>query len=241
LAKQFGVSDEAIAGLQDPARYPFPPDQKVALLFADAMTRGAGQVGDDLFAEARRHFSEAQIVEIAAVIGLFNYFNRFNNAFHVEITLTDPEVVAHRVDQVAAGRPDPRELCERVVEILAQGRRYFWVGVYQREGHQVVMRAYRGPEPPCHSFRLGEGNVGTTARAGVTKVVDDVSTDPTYKACFAATRSELIVPIVRDGTIVGVIDVESDRVAALGDEDRALVERVAGLIAPALSPAAASP
>ncbi len=234
------MSDEAIAGLHDPERFPFPPEQKAALLFADAMTRGAGRVGDDLFAEVRRHFSEAQLVEIAAVIGLFNYFNRFNNAFHVEITLTDPEVVAHRVEQAAAGRPAARDLCERVVEILAQGRRYFWVGIYQREGQQVVRRAYRGPAPPCHSFRLGEGNVGTTARAGVTKVVDDVSTDPTYTACFAATRSELVVPIVREEAVVGVIDVESDRDAAFGDEDRALIERVAALIAPALAASASS-
>jgi alkylhydroperoxidase family enzyme len=91
LAKQAGVNDEAIRGLGDPDTFPFPPEQKTALLFAEAMTRGSGDVSDGLFQEMRRHFNEPQIVEIAAVIGLFNYFNRFNNALQMEITRSEPE------------------------------------------------------------------------------------------------------------------------------------------------------
>ncbi|HEU4400586.1 MAG TPA: hypothetical protein VFT43_00640, partial [Candidatus Polarisedimenticolia bacterium] len=62
MAKQFGVKDEALAGLQDPERYPFPVEHRAALRLADAMTRGAGEVPDDLFEEMRRHWSEPQIV-----------------------------------------------------------------------------------------------------------------------------------------------------------------------------------
>jgi len=235
LAKQFGVGDEAIAGLRDPGRHPFPPDQKAALLLADAMTEGRGAVPDPLFAEMRRHFSEPQIVEIATVIGLFNYFNRFNNALHMEITLTDPEVLVRRAGAAAKAAVRIEDLCGRVVEILHQGRRYFWVGIYQRDKDRLACRAYRGPAPPCHSFRLGEGNVGTTGKAGRTRVIDDVSTDPTYKMCFAATRSELVVPVRAGGVVVGVIDVESDRPAAFDEEERALVERVAALLADRLA------
>jgi len=75
-----------MAGLQDPASHPFPPDQKAALGLADAMTQGTGAIPDELFEELSRHFSEAQIVEMAAVIGLFNYFNRFNNMLRIDIT-----------------------------------------------------------------------------------------------------------------------------------------------------------
>ena len=91
MAKQLGVGDEALSGLKDPTHHPFPPDQKAALLFADAMTSGPGQVPDPIYAELRRHFSEAQIVEIATVVGLFNYFNRFNNALHMGITPAAPD------------------------------------------------------------------------------------------------------------------------------------------------------
>jgi putative methionine-R-sulfoxide reductase with GAF domain len=212
LAKQFGVGDGAIAGLSDPERFPFPPDQKAALRFADAMTEGGGEVSDDLYDDLRRHFTEAQIVEVAAVIGLFNYFNRFNNAFRMDITLTDPDVVVRRAEEAATEEGDARTLSERIVEILAQGRRYLWVGVYRREKGAMILLAHRGPSTLPHSFRVGEGNVGASAG-----------------------RSELVVP-VRGGTdVLGVIDARGDREGAFGEEDRALVERVASILAPALA------
>lgn len=105
MAKQSGVSDQAIEGLRDPDHFPFPPEQKVALLFADAMTRGSGPVPDDLFVDLRRHFTEPQVIEIAAVIGLFNYFNRFNNALQTDITLTEPDAEVRRKRE---GRRRPR-------------------------------------------------------------------------------------------------------------------------------------
>ena len=237
MAKQFGVGDGAIAGLSDPGRFPFPPDQKAALRFADAMTEGGGEVSDDLYDDLRRHFTEAQIVEIAAVIGLFNYFNRFNNAFRMDITLTDPDVVVRRAEEAATddGEGDARTLSERIVEILAQGRRYLWVGVYRREKDAMVLLAHRGPSTLPHSFRVGEGNVGAAAGTGVTRVIDDIGKGATHGASFAAGRSELVVP-VRGGTdVLGVIDARGDREGAFGEEDRALVERVASILAPALA------
>ena len=64
----------------------FPPAESVALRFSDQLTRDSNAVPDELFAEMRRHFNEGEIVEIAAVAGLFNYFNRFNNARQMEPT-----------------------------------------------------------------------------------------------------------------------------------------------------------
>ena len=64
----------------------FPPAERVALRFSDQLTRDSNAVLDELFAELRRHFNEGEIVEIAAVAGLFNYFNRFNNALQMEPT-----------------------------------------------------------------------------------------------------------------------------------------------------------
>jgi putative methionine-R-sulfoxide reductase with GAF domain len=210
LAKQFGVSDEAIAGLRDPERHPFPPDQKAALHFADAMSRSAGQVPDPIFADLQRHYSEPQIVEIAAVIGLFNYFNRFNNALHMEITLADPEDVIRQVEETAREDPGVLDLCDRIVAILEQGRRYHRVGIYQRRGDRAVLLVHRGPEPPPRSVGLGEGHAGRAARTGATGVVE----------------SELIIPIRLDAEVVGVIAAERDREADFSEEDRDLLERV---------------
>ena len=72
--------------LGDPSSALFTESEKAALRYAEAVTLHSHQVSDDLFETLRRHFSEAAILEITAVIGLFNYFNRFNNALKMEIT-----------------------------------------------------------------------------------------------------------------------------------------------------------
>jgi len=65
---------------------PFSPAEQAALMFADQMTIGPGRVPHAMFQRLSERFGEAEIVEIAAVVGLFNYFNRFNNALEVEIS-----------------------------------------------------------------------------------------------------------------------------------------------------------
>jgi hypothetical protein len=200
LAKQFGVSDQALEGLKDPDRHPFPADQKAALRLADAMTEGSAAVPDDLYEELRQHFSEPQIVEIATVIGVFNYFNRFNNAFQTDITLMDPDVLVQRMAATIQANPATDEMRARVAEMLRQGRRYTRVEIS------------RGME-----------DGGAAKREG---------------AASGAGRT-LRVPIRTGGKSVGVIEVECDRPEPFGEEDRSIVERLAGLLAgpPGGSPA----
>jgi len=64
----------------------FGPPERAALAFAEKLTRDSNHVPDELFAELRRHFNEGQMVEVSAVAGIFNYFNRFNNALQMEPT-----------------------------------------------------------------------------------------------------------------------------------------------------------
>ena len=77
-----------IAALDDwPAhRDLFSPAEQAALAFADQMTVSGLAVDEATWAELRRHFDEGEIVEIAAAVGLFAYFNRFNDALHMQIT-----------------------------------------------------------------------------------------------------------------------------------------------------------
>ena len=64
----------------------FGERERHALAFAEMLTRDSNHVPDELFAALRQHFDEGQIVELAAVAGIFNYFNRFNNALQMEPT-----------------------------------------------------------------------------------------------------------------------------------------------------------
>jgi alkylhydroperoxidase family enzyme len=100
LAKQLGASQELLDAMFhiDEHRDRFTPAELAALTLAERMTTDARNVDEEVWAELRTHFDEGQIIELAAVIGLFNYFNRFNDALRVEIT--------------APGRPATRDAQE---------------------------------------------------------------------------------------------------------------------------------
>lgn len=120
---------------------------------------------------------------------------------------------------------------QATADVLYEGRRYFWIGIYLVVSEKVVRQVFRGPVAPCFEFAFGKGNVGTTGQRGVTKVIPDVSKDATYSMCFVETKSEIVVPIKIGTNVLGVIDVESDRSNAFGSEDRVLLEGVAHQLA----------
>jgi len=122
---------------------------------------------------------------------------------------------------------------QTVVDLLHDRvQHYSWVGIYLVEGDDLVLGPWKGPEATEHvRIPVGEGVCGAAAASGKTEVVDDVNADPRYLACFASTRSEIVVPIAREGSVVGEIDIDSDQPAAFGDADREFLERVAELVA----------
>ena len=122
---------------------------------------------------------------------------------------------------------------QAVVDLLHDRvEHYSWVGIYLVEGDDLVLGPWKGPEATEHvRIPVGQGVCGAAAASGRTEIVDDVNADPRYLACFASTRSEIVVPISRDGGVVGEIDIDSDQPAAFGDADREFLERVAELSA----------
>jgi L-methionine (R)-S-oxide reductase len=122
---------------------------------------------------------------------------------------------------------------QEVVDVLHDRvEHYSWVGIYLVEGDDLVLGPWKGPEATEHvRIPVGQGVCGAAAATGQTEVVDDVNADPRYLACFPSTRSEIVVPIARDGRVIGEIDIDSDSPAAFGDADREFLERVAESVA----------
>ena len=108
---------------------------------------------------------------------------------------------------------------------------YAWVGIYLLDGNELVLGPYVGKPSPHTHIPLGRGICGAAAAEKVTIIVDDVNSDPRYLACSADTKSEIVVPIMRGGDVLGEIDVDSDRLAAFGEADKRLLESVATLLA----------
>lgn len=132
--------------------------------------------------------------------------------------------------------PDATQAMTATVATLrSQMPDYAWVGVYLLDGNELVLGPFVGKPSPHARIPLGRGICGAAAAEKATIVVDDVNADPRYLACSAETKSEIVVPIMRDGDVLGEIDVDSDRPAAFGDADRRLLEAVAGMLAESLS------
>jgi L-methionine (R)-S-oxide reductase len=133
---------------------------------------------------------------------------------------------AVRAEAEADGPPERR--AQRVADLvrLRTGRR--WVGVYRVEGDEVANLAWSGPAAPAYPrFPIDRGLTGAVIESGRSVLSNDVANDPRYLTALDTTGSELIVPVLIDGGVVGTLDVEDERTNAFDDEDRALVEQLA--------------
>ncbi len=118
-----------------------------------------------------------------------------------------------------------------VAEIKAAVPDYTWVGIYLLRGRELVLGPFLGKPSPHTRIAVGSGICGAAADEKQTIVVDDVNADQRYLACSLETRSEIVVPIMRGGRVLGEIDIDSDQHAAFSQEDRALLEWVASHLA----------
>ena len=145
-------------------------------------------------------------------------------------------VLASVEDAVASERDGARAM-ERVVTILkSEMPSYTWVGIYLLEGDELVLGPFLGKPSPHTRIPLARGICGAAATEKRTIVVDDVNTDPRYLACSLETRSEIVVPIMTGSRVLGEIDIDSDRPAAFGADDKTLLETVASWLAAKLEP-----
>lgn len=119
------------------------------------------------------------------------------------------------------------------VRQLRQSSDHFdWVGIYLLQESDLVLQTYAGDEETEHvGIPIGRGICGSAAKEGATIVIPDVGKDPRYLMCFAATRSEIVVPIKGSKGMLGEIDIDSSRLSAFSENDRETLEEVALLLA----------
>ena len=83
-----------------------------------------------------------------------------------------------------------------------------WAGFYFRKGAELVLGPFQG-KPACVRIAIGKGVCGTSAARGATVLVPDVHDFPSHIACDPHSRSELVVPLIEDGAVLGVLDLDS--------------------------------
>ena len=137
-----------------------------------------------------------------------------------------------------AAAPGPDAAAQRAVELLHDRfPHYDWVGIYwvstSSDGKDLVLGPWTGPEATEHTrIPIGTGICGAAAASGRTEIVPDVTADPRYLACFASTRSEIVVPIFEGGEVIGEIDVDGSDLDAFDATDARFLEEIAALLAP---------
>ena len=130
------------------------------------------------------------------------------------------------------GEPDPLANLSNAAALLAQSLdRVNWCGFYLLRGGELVLGPFQG-KPACVRIPFGQGVCGTAAARRETLVVPDVNRFPGHIACDAASRSEIVVPILENGVLRGVLDVDAPEPARFDGEDRAGLERYVEVLVP---------
>ena len=105
-----------------------------------------------------------------------------------------------------------------------------WVGFYRAIDGELVLGPFQG-KAACIRIAWGSGVCGTAAASGTGQLVDDVHAFPGHIACDAASAAELVVPIIVDGAVIGVLDIDSPTLARFDAQDRDGVEAIAAVLA----------
>lgn len=103
-----------------------------------------------------------------------------------------------------------------------------WAGFYFFDGTELVVGPFQG-QPACVRIALDKGVCGAAASTRQTQVVRDVDAFPGHIACDSASRSEIVVPLIADGKLLGVFDVDSPKLARFDDDDRVGMEQLADI------------
>ncbi|HMN52776.1 MAG TPA: GAF domain-containing protein [Sphingopyxis sp.] len=160
-------------------------------------------------------------------------------SYALSFTATDPAALwaeaAEAAAALVAGEPDGIANMANVAALIWQAIPDLnWAGFYRFDGAELVLGPFQG-KAACIRIALDKGVCGAAARLRETQRVEDVFAFPGHIACDADSRSELVVPIVADGRLIGVLDLDSPHPSRFTAEDQAGAEALVGKVAAALA------
>lgn len=138
--------------------------------------------------------------------------------------------IAPQIDALVAGEEDAMANLANVAAVLKEALGFLWVGFYLEKSGQLVLGPFQGPVA-CTRIDLDQGVCGHSYTTRETVIVPDVDKFPGHIACSSASRSELVLPILNaDGSVFGVLDVDSDKLSDFDETDAAGLQAVVRII-----------
>jgi L-methionine (R)-S-oxide reductase len=130
-----------------------------------------------------------------------------------------------QIDALIHGEPSQIANMANIAAALKQGFNWWWVGFYLVDDDELVLGPFQGPVA-CTRIGLGKGVCGTAWKEKKSIIVPDVDLFPGHIACSSLTRSEIVVPIIKNNTVVAVLDVDSEHRAYFNETDRQYLEQL---------------
>lgn len=130
---------------------------------------------------------------------------------------------------LTADEPDLIANMANIASALKEAFGFFWVGFYRVVGDQLVLGPFQGPVA-CTRIRYGKGVCGKAWEEKQTVIVPDVDLFPGHIACSSLSRSEIVIPVLNDGDVLAVLDVDSDEVDSFNEVDALYLEKIASLL-----------
>ena len=121
-----------------------------------------------------------------------------------------------------------------IAAIIHDTFKFWWTGFYRVINNELVLGPFQGPVA-CTRIGYGKGVCGTSWKEGKTIVVEDVHEFPGHIACSSASKSEIVVPIFKDGQVVAVFDIDSENLATFDNIDKEWLEKIIDLVQPSIS------
>lgn len=106
---------------------------------------------------------------------------------------------------------------------------FWWTGFYRVIDSELILGPFQGPLA-CSRIAYGRGVCGTAWKEAMTQVVPDVEKFPGHIACSSASKSEIVVPVIKNGEVAAVLDIDSEHLATFDATDKLWLERIAGLL-----------
>lgn len=116
-----------------------------------------------------------------------------------------------------------------IAAALKEQFNFFWVGFYLIEGEQLVLGPFQGPVA-CTRIQYGRGVCGTSWKENKTIIVPNVEEFPGHIACSSLSKSEIVIPIYQDNSIIGILDVDSDELHAFDEIDAQYLTEIVSLL-----------
>ena len=133
-----------------------------------------------------------------------------------------------QIEALTTGEPDLTANLANAAAALRQAFGFFWVGFYLVKGDELVLGPFQGPIA-CTRIRRGRGVCGTSWAEARTVLVPDVEAFPGHIACSADSKSEIVVPVLKNGAVVAVLDVDSNQLNDFDHDDQAALEQLMAL------------